>query len=161
MTDILPISFGIALVIIFFEKTFKSFFGTNLRKSPQTLHNKSISRFGGLAVFFSLIIVVFIDGDQNYSFLKTALFCSIPIFILGIFDDFNIRIKPIFRLLLALPSAYLVYHYLGIQAYGLIFLTLMIFKIDLFAIIFICLALAGIINAFNMIDGINGLVLYM
>lgn len=160
MTDILPISFGIALVIIFFEKTFKSFFGRNLRKSPQTLHNKSVSRFGGLAVFFSLIIVVFIDEDQHYSFLKTALFCSMPIFILGIFDDFNIRIKPIYRLLLALPSAYLAYYYLGIQAYGLDLPYIdEIFKIDLFAIIFICLALAGIINAFNMLDGINGLVL--
>ncbi len=160
MTDILPISFGIAILIIFLEKTFKKIFGRNLRKSPQTLHNKSVSRFGGLAVFFSLITVAIIDGDQHYSFLKTALFCSIPIFILGIFDDFNIRIKPIFKLFLALPSAYLAYHYLEIQAYGIDVPYIDgLFKIELFAIIFICLALAGIINAFNMLDGINGLVL--
>tara|TARA_Y100001970_G_C14199225_1_gene840085 strand:- start:488 stop:1534 length:1047 start_codon:yes stop_codon:yes gene_type:complete len=160
MTDILPISFLIGVLLIFLDKISVSFGISNLRKTPQTLHKKSISRFGGVGIFASLLIVTFLDNTSEYNYLQTLLFCSLPVFILGIIDDLQISIRPILRLLIVFPSAYLMYFYLGIEAYSLDIPILDdLFTFKWFSVLFICFALSGMVNAFNMIDGINGLVL--
>ena len=160
MTDILPISFLIGVLLIFLDKISVSFGISNLRKTPQTLHKKSISRFGGVGIFASLLIVTFLDNTSEYNYLQTLLFCSLPVFILGIIDDLQISIRPILRLLIVFPSAYLMYFYLGIEAYSLDIPILDdLFSFKWFSVLFICFALSGMVNAFNMIDGINGLVL--
>ena len=101
-----------------------------------------------------------IDSSENYRFLRIALFCSSPIFILGILDDFQLEIKPFIRLLIVFPSAFLSYYFLGVEAYSVDIPYLdYLFSFKLFSILFICFAMAGMVNAFNMIDGINGLVL--
>ena len=131
-----------------------------MRKSPQTLHIRSVSRFGGIAIFLSLLLVSLIDSSENYQFMRMALYCSSPIFILGILDDLQVEIKPIVRLLIVFPSAFLSYYFLGTEAYSVdIPYVDSLFEFKIFSIVFICFALAGMVNAFNMIDGINGLVL--
>ena len=93
MIDIFPISFLIALFFIFFEKFQNKRGVKNLRNSPQTLHKKSISRFGGVGLYASLVIVSFFDGGVNYEFLRIALLCSMPIFFLGILDDLTDQLE--------------------------------------------------------------------
>ena len=160
MIDIFPISFSIALFFIFFEKFQNKRGIRNLRKSPQTLHKKSISRFGGVGLYASLVIVSFFDGSANYEFLRLALLCSMPIFFLGVLDDLALEIKPIIRLLVVFPSALLAYFFLGTEAYSLeIPIIDNLFKYEIFSILFICFAIAGMTNAFNMLDGVNGNVL--
>ena len=160
MTDVFPISFIFAILLIFISKLVGKKGIVNIRKSPQTLHKKSVSRFGGIAIFFSLLFVSLIDSSENYRFLRIALFCSSPIFILGILDDFQLEIKPFIRLLIVFPSAFLSYYFLGVEAYSVDIPYLdYLFNFKLFSILFICFAMAGMVNAFNMIDGINGLVL--
>ena len=160
MTDIFPISFLVSILLIFISKLQGKKGVVNLRKSPQTLHTRSVSRFGGIAIFFSLLLVSLVDSSENYEFLKTALYCSSPIFILGILDDFQFEIKPFIRLLIVFPSAFLSYYFLGIEAYSVDIPYLdYLFNFKIFSILFICFAVAGMVNAFNMIDGINGLVL--
>ena len=160
MIDIFPISFLIALFFIFFEKFQNKRGVKNLRNSPQTLHKKSISRFGGVGLYASLMIVSFFDGGVNYEFLRLALLCSMPIFFLGILDDLALEIKPILRLLVVFPSALLAYYFLGTEAYSLeIPIIDTLFNFEIFSILFICFALAGMTNAINMLDGVNGNVL--
>jgi len=160
MIDIFPISFLIALFFIFFEKFQNKRGKKNLRNTPQTLHKKSISRFGGVGLFFSLMIVSFFDGGANYEFLRLALLCSLPIFILGVLDDIALEIHPMTRLLIVFPSAFLAYYFLGIKAYSLdIPIIDSLFNFEIFSMLFICFAIAGMTNAFNMLDGVNGNVL--
>ena len=160
MTDIFPISFLFSVLLIFISKIIGKKGIINIRQSPQTLHTRSVSRFGGIAIFFSLLLVSLVDSSENYEFLKTALYCSSPIFILGILDDFQFEIKPFIRLLIVFPSAFLSYYFLGIEAYSVDIPYLdYLFNFKIFSILFICFAVAGMVNAFNMIDGINGLVL--
>mgnify|MGYP001381923433 CR=1 FL=1 len=160
MTDILPISFFIGVSLILLDKISVKFGIYNIRKGPQTLHKKSISRFGGVGIFLSLFLVSFLSDVPEYSFIQTLLFCSLPVFILGIIDDFQINIQPSIRLLIVFPSAYLMYFFLGTEAYSIeIPLLDKLFSFEWFSILFICFALAGMVNAFNMIDGVNGLVL--
>ena len=94
MIDILPISFFVGCFLIIVEK-FRNLKGfKNLRNSIQTIHTKSVSRFGGLGIFLSLFIVSFFSDEEGYDFLRKALLCSSPIFLLGIIDDFNLQINP-------------------------------------------------------------------
>lgn len=160
MIDIFPISFLVAVFLIFLEKIRNKFGYVNLRKTVQTIHVKSISRFGGIAIFSSLVIISFISDAQEYSFLRTVLLCVCPIFLLGILDDISVNLSPLIRLLLVFPSAFLSYYFLEIEAYSLDIPVIdMLFNYQIFSIFFICFAIAGIVNAFNIIDGINGLVL--
>jgi len=160
MTDIFPVSFLVAFSLIVLEKIRNKFGYLNLRKSIQTIHTKSVSRFGGIAVFGSLIVISFFSDAQEYNFLKTMLLCVCPIFLLGILDDISVNLSPVVRLLLVFPSAFLSYYFLGVEAYSLdIPIIDNLFNYQIFSILFICFAIAGIVNAFNIIDGINGLVL--
>jgi len=160
MIDIFPISFFISLFFIFFEKFQNKKGIKNLRNSPQTLHKKSISRFGGAGLYASLVIISFIEGGANYEFLRLTLLCSLPIFFLGVLDDIALEIKPITRLLLVFPSASLAYYFLGTKAYSLdIPIIDSLFNFEIFSMLFICFAIAGMTNAFNILDGVNGNVL--
>ena len=160
MIDIFPIALFISVIFIYFEKFLNHKGITNLRISPQTLHNKSISRFGGIGLFASLVIVSSLDGGTGYQFLRLVLLCSLPIFLLGVLDDLSIIISPIIRLLVVFLSALFAYFLLGTEAYSLeIPIIDDLFSFKFFSITFICFALAGMTNAFNMIDGINGNVL--
>ena len=160
MTDIFPISLSVALILIFFDKFLTKSGIRNLRSSPQTLHKKSVSRFGGLALFISLFVISFSSQDAEYEFLRQVLLCTSPVFIVGLVDDMQISISPLTRLLVLIPSAFLCYYFLGTKAENLeIPFIDYLFQFEVFSIIFICFALAGIINAFNILDGMNGLLL--
>jgi len=160
MNDILPLSFLIGLGFIFLNNTVSTKWSRNLRNSPQTMHKKSVSRFGGIAVFFSLLIISTISDLKEYQFLREAVFVSSPVFLLGLADDFNIEIKPALRLAVLFMISLLFYYVLGIKAYNLnIPFVDYLFTFEIFALLFICFAVAGMINAFNMIDGINGLLM--
>ena len=160
MSDIFPISLLVGIGFIFLQRfQNKSAINTPI-KEPQNLHKKLISRFGGVAIFVSLFLVSFFEDNETYNFLRTALICAAPVFVLGLIDDLRIVINPTVRLLTVIPSALMAYQFLGTEAYGLdIAFVDTIFEFKFFSILFICFALAGIVNAFNMIDGINGLVL--
>ena len=112
MTDIFPISLSVALILIFFDKILTKIGIRNLRSSPQTLHKKSVSRFGGLALFISLFVISFSSQDAEYEFLRQVLLCTSPVFIVGLVDDMQIPIPPLTRLLVLIPSAFLCYYFL-------------------------------------------------
>tara|TARA_A100001015_G_scaffold312812_1_gene418730 strand:- start:362 stop:1399 length:1038 start_codon:yes stop_codon:yes gene_type:complete len=159
MIDIFPISFAVGLIFIFSRK-FLNKFQRPEKKQPQNLHKKSVSRFGGAAIFISLFLVTIIDQTQDYDLLRTTLLCSFIAFIMGFLDDFRITLPPVVRLGILFPSSLLAYILLDIQAYDIgIPIFDFLFDYKLFSTVFICIALSGIVNAFNMIDGINGLVL--
>lgn len=159
MIDIFPISLTIGLIFIFFRKYLNKFQGPE-KKQPQNLHKKSVSRFGGAAIFVSLFLVTIIDQTQDYDLLRMTLLCSFVAFIMGFMDDFRIIIPPLLRLSILFPSSLLAYFLLDTQAYNIgIPIFDFLFDYKIFSIVFICLALSGIVNAFNMIDGVNGLVL--
>lgn len=160
MTDIFPISFLISLLFIFFDKFLSKLGYKNLRDSPQTLHFTSVSRFGGIAIYTSLLIVCLYTSNDAYDFLRNLLLCSIPLFFVGLLDDFRVNISPIFRMVLGIPTAILCYIFLGTEAYSLeIYLIDELFEYKFFSLLFICFALIGMANAFNVIDGMNGLAL--
>ncbi|MEM3845188.1 MAG: glycosyltransferase, partial [Candidatus Parvarchaeota archaeon] len=84
---------------------------------------------------------------------------SIPVFLSGFVEDLNRKVKPFYRLIFAFVSAAL-----GIYLVGALLTRVDIIYIDKFltikaiAILVTLIAVGGVTNAFNIIDGFNGLV---
>lgn len=154
------ISLSTCIFLIYLDKLAARKGDLNLRQSPQTLHSKSISRFGGVAVTMSLLIVLFYQGysiDNSLFFL--AIICCLPAFIAGYLDDLKIDLIPTQRLLMLVPAPILFFYFTNLEVRSL---NLGVFddflNIDLLALIFLVFAIVGMINAFNLIDGVNGLL---
>ena len=161
MVDIFPLSLFFCYVLWAANKYLKFEWLKNIRSSPQTFHKKSTSRLGGTAVYLSLLITTaFFDQSQNYDFLRTALLCSFPVFLTGLLDDLKIDMKPILRIILMVPSPILFFYLLDIrvESVSINFLDFLLQQ-ELIALAFLIFAIIGIINAFNIIDGFNGLLL--
>ena len=158
--------FFITILFCFFlwglNKYFRFSLIENLRNSPQTFHKKSVSRLGGIAIFMSLFITsYFLSGNnEEYRILRLALASTLPIFLVGILDDLKIQISPITRILFMIPTPVIFFYFLDvrIESVGIDFIDGFL-KIEIIGLLFLIFSLIGIINAFNIVDGFNGLLL--
>ena len=154
MIDILPLSLFFCFLLWASNKFLKFDFLKNKRISPQTFHKKSTSRLGGIAIFFSLFLVVnFIDNTPSYNFLRTALLCSLPVFFIGLLDDLKFNMPPYLRMLLMVPTPVLFFYILDVRVESVaINIIDDLLRIELIGLAFLIFAVIGIINAFNIID---------
>ena len=87
-------SFLICLGLIFLDKQAAANGDVNLRQTPQTLHEKSISRFGGVAVLISVSLVLVMAGYgwSNSLYFQVGIL-SMPAFLVGFLDDLKVNIN--------------------------------------------------------------------
>ena len=123
-----------------FNKSKINFLIDDQFNKPQAFHENSTYRLGGITIF-SLLILVFsyFFFFKNILFLEYISFC-ISFFLLGLMDDFKIKIRPKFRLLvmIMLLITLVIYNDFYIEKSGLEFLNHLL-KIDIFSLFFICL----------------------
>ena len=126
-------------------------------------HKRPTPVTGGIAIFISLLISgkIYIDINDLNDFIplfSIMLFvASFFIIIVFLIDDAK-GIKPAYRLIAQIAAAYFVIHSTGIYlenlgdlfGFGEIYLGVYGIPITIFCVV-------GVMNAFNMIDGINGL----
>jgi UDP-N-acetylmuramyl pentapeptide phosphotransferase/UDP-N-acetylglucosamine-1-phosphate transferase len=128
---------------------------------PQHIHVGSTSRLGGLAIFVGFVIanatalqVGLMSSQQLWSMIMSAL----PVLIVGLWEDISDRASPRARLTAAILSA----------ALASAFAQGIVTRLDLpvvdgwlaylpFAVPLTWFMVAGACNAFNIIDGTNGL----
>ena len=160
-----PLSFFISVLLclslIYLDKRAAALGNLNLRKSEQTLHKKSVSRFGGVAIYLSTALTVLATNYLGFNWeLNTIfflmLFC-LPAFLVGLFDDMKFNMRPSVRifLLLPVPLLFFIFGNIKVTSLELGFIDDFL-QIEIFALFFLCFALIGMMNAFNLIDGING-----
>ena len=127
----------------------------------QKVHAHAVPRIGGLCIFLSVVIGGMLSMWREPSigrWILLLLFCSSVAFLGGIVEDFTKRVSPRRRLLLTMAAAAMGYFLLGasIERIDWIFsgwpLTYIWISLPLTV-----LAVAGIANAVNIIDGFNGL----
>jgi UDP-N-acetylmuramyl pentapeptide phosphotransferase/UDP-N-acetylglucosamine-1-phosphate transferase len=122
------------------------------------IHAHKVSRFGGVAIFFgfliSMLIWSFIENQlMNIQYFAAAL---TAIFMIGIRDDF-MPLKPSIKLLVETFAAFLIM-YLGDIRFTSLHGLLGIHEINIYWSYFITLLTVIVItNAFNLVDGIDGL----
>lgn len=118
------------------------------------IHSKPMPLLGGLAIFISFLLCLIIFNVQSRE-LSAILFSSIFIVLLGLIDDINpLKSRPKFLIQLMIASI--------IVFYGDIRLSEMFFSAHLTINYIINVTLSifwivSVINALNLIDGLNGL----
>lgn len=153
-------SFAITLLIIRFKHLHEHYSGDQDFSGPQKFHSAVVPRIGGISIasgLFSGILLKAINlGSDNIGFM--LLVCAIPTFAIGLTEDLTKKISVRQRLLLTAVSAICVIYLLRMEVVSLgVPLLDLLFAIPFFGIIFTVFAITGLANAYNIIDGFNGL----
>ena len=149
------------MLLVRYEHIHTHFSGDNDYDSPQKFHNTNVSRVGGLAILVGL----FCAGVFRY-FLKDSggpeilllVLVGLPAFFVGIAEDVSKKAGIKIRFLgicISAVFAGIVFdtwiNSIGIKLFDPIFL------IPFVSILFTVFAVCGLTNAYNIIDGFNGL----
>lgn len=127
----------------------------------QKVHSHSVARIGGLPIFLAVVIGAGISVwrvPAMSAWLSSLLLCSFIAFIGGILEDYTGNVSAMRRLLLTMAAALLGYFLVDARLdridipYGSLPLKYAWLMLPLTV-----LAVAGIANAVNIIDGFNGL----
>ena len=132
----------------------------NSPTGPQKIHKGDVSRLGGLSIFLTLALIVLSTSHQeNFLFLNFFII-SIPVFLVGLLEDITQLITPKIRLVGSLLSGvlFIFIFQLSIKSIGIYPFDL-ILNYKIFSILFTLLCITYLIQAFNIIDGLNGLSL--
>ena len=132
------------------------------RSGVQKFHTIIVPRVGGIAIFFSILLVFSMHYFQNSEvelFGLLLVMCSLPAFLSGLAEDLTKKVGVKIRLLAPMVSAALgglfLNAWLGsVQILGIDNLML---AYPFVAVAITCFAVGGLANAFNIIDGYNGL----
>lgn len=132
-----------------------------MNDKPQRMHQHRVSRLGGIGIIVGLgtysalsLPTSSASGLIPETFPVWIVFVGLPVFVLGIIEDCRGNLSPRIRLSAAIVSALLAGFLLkavlpipGISTGGLVVLGWL----------FTCFCVAGVTQAFNIIDGLNGL----
>lgn len=149
------------LLLIRFSKAAPSLVLDSDFTAPQKFHNIAVARVGGLGVLFGLILTFFysfIVGTPKTELFSIILIGSLPAFIVGILEDcvksISVRIRLIFVAIAALIPLIILGIY-RIQIDIPVIDSLLGFSF--FSVLFLIFSTVGLVNAYNIIDGFNGL----
>jgi UDP-GlcNAc:undecaprenyl-phosphate GlcNAc-1-phosphate transferase len=128
---------------------------------PQKFHTATTSRIGGIAIWMGITVSIFYRWVVNPdigSLLFLALAASLPVFIVGIAEDFTKRIGIKIRLMAGFFSGLIFLFLFDITTmrFGLGALDLWL-NHPWFVVLFLAFGATGVSNAYNIIDGFNGL----
>ena len=166
------VSFILCIIIIFSSGYGFSRRGEVDETAVQSAHSGFVPRVGGLAIYISIIVlipllsfgfiplsVVFdLDAEQ----LTLLILSAAPVFSIGLAEDLGYDMSPKARLIASATSSLIVILlfkvWLGSLGIPGVDAVLMFAP---FGILFTIFATVGVVNAFNLIDGLNGLSSYV
>ncbi len=137
------------------------FSGDHDLTGPQKFHQAVTSRIGGIGIMAGYLVTVILDIFLNSSLAKSLALialAALPIFVVGLTEDLTKRISVKIRLLASFISGLLFLFFFEIHSIRLdipVIDSLMVYPPV--AIFFLAFAIAGLSNAYNIIDGFNGL----
>jgi UDP-N-acetylmuramyl pentapeptide phosphotransferase/UDP-N-acetylglucosamine-1-phosphate transferase len=148
------------LVVSFRREIAHLFRGRDDLSATQAMHTTPTPRLGGLAILLGIVSTLALSGwtplerHGTYVYLATLS----PLFLAGFLEDLGFRVPPKIRLSASILAGLLTALGWGIWVQevnipGFDFLL----GFPAFAITFSVIAAAGVTNAFNLIDGLNGL----
>jgi UDP-N-acetylmuramyl pentapeptide phosphotransferase/UDP-N-acetylglucosamine-1-phosphate transferase len=128
----------------------------------QKFHSHIVPRIGGLGILLGLLISLTVRRFENEAIGNFGLLLiasSLPAFLFGFLEDITKKVGVKVRLIASFIAAAIAGNFLGgwltsVQILGIDNLML---AYPVLAIGITCFAVAGVANAFNIIDGYNGL----
>lgn len=151
----------LTLVLVRYSHLHDHISADNEMGGPQKFHTIPVPRIGGIGVFIGLCVACLTRLIQNQPeglFLITAIACSIPAFAIGLTEDFTKKIRVLTRLLVVSMGAFIAIFYLGLSINRLDIPWIdSALSVPIVSILITCFAITGLANAYNIIDGFNGL----
>lgn len=127
----------------------------------QKVHTQAVPRIGGVGIFLTALIsgaVMMWHMPPIGEWFVLLLICSVAAFFGGIVEDFTQRVSPLRRLILTMCAAAVGYFLLDARLVRIDWISsVWSFDHAWLALPLTMLAVAGIANAVNIIDGFNGL----
>ena len=153
-------SFITTLLIIRFKHLHQRFSADFDLIGPQKFHKLAVPRIGGISIAIGLFAATIVNilkvGVDSTEFM--LLICTIPAFAIGLLEDLTKKISARTRLIFIAISAICAIYLLQIQVTRLdIPFIDFLFTAPLVGVIFTVIAITGLANAYNIIDGFNGL----
>jgi len=155
------VSFFMCLVFVLLTPSlFKLFQRQQDANEVQAAHDKPTLRIGGLGLLFGILSsIVLLKFTTDFVVYASFLLCSaIPLILTGFSEDIGYRVHPKIRLASIALSSLLCTTVLNVSvtSVGVAWVD-MALSHALVSIIFTIFAASGVTNAFNLIDGLNGL----
>ncbi len=151
---IVLVTFIASVIFVYISKIIANYIGAIDVPNERSAHKVPTPLLGGLGIFLSFLLGYMLFGEQN-TLMISILIASFLILLLGVFDDIK-PIKARYKLIIHILVAAIV------VLYGNLVLThveMFDYRIE-FGILSkpaTMLLIVGIINAINLIDGLDGL----
>ena len=124
------------------------------KRDNRRMHTVPTPRLGGLAIFFSFVISIFIFYGAS-KFTLSMILGAFPLIIVGIFDDVR-PVRSIYKFFVHIASAGIVVWQGGVLVERINIFGKYI-HFGFFSVPLTILWIAGLISAVNFIDGLDGL----
>lgn len=146
------------ILIIRTQKLHQRFSGDCLLDGPQKFHTTSVPRVGGIGIALGVCIASNLLDSTDHDFEYTLVLCAAPVFAIGLAEDLSKRVSVKTRLLLTAVSALLATILLDARIPRLDILGVdYLLTLPTTSILLTIFAITGVSNAYNIIDGFNGL----
>lgn len=161
----LPISFYVALVVSFLAciiiintNKLHKIIPQDSTAGIQNLHHQPTPRIGGLGIFVAVVCAYFSENTERSDILGPLILAGISAFLFGFTEDLTKQVNVLTRLLATILAGVVGWALTGISLTHIgIPILEPLFKNQGFSVIFSAIAIGGIANAINIIDGLNGL----
>ena len=161
----LPLSFYVALCVSFLTcllivktKRWHQLFTSDSSEGVQKIHHQLTPRIGGLAIFVALVCAYFTENSARADILGPLVLAGLTAFIFGFAEDLTKRVNVLTRLLATILAGVVGWAITGVSLSHVgVPLLDPLFKNQGVSVVFTAIAIGGIANAINIIDGLNGL----
>lgn len=148
------------LLIIKYKDMHDHLSGDSDLRGPQKIHENSVPRIGGLGILIGILASALYTFTQNQvSIVLYGLMLSgFPAFFIGLTEDVTKSISIRRRLVFTIASAIVAFQFYGVKITNIdIFGIDFLLKMEGVSLIFTIFCICGLVNAYNFIDGLNGL----
>ncbi len=145
-------------VIIFLaSKNFFGKYGKDKEDKIQKINTKTSYRFGSLPILISVVIFGNLLLEDKSPFILFLL-CVLPCYIIGFLEDITSKVSIKLRLTATIVSSFMIVLVAGaVLSEADLAILNFLFSYPYVSILFSVIGLTAIANAWNFIDGINGL----
>ena len=166
------VSFVLCIIIIVSSGYGFSRRGEVDEMAVQSAHSGFVPRVGGLAIYISILalipllsfgfIPISVVFDLDAEQLTFLIISAAPVFTIGLAEDLGYEMSPRARLVASAASSFLaiLLFKVWLESLGILGIDMLLMFAPL-GILFTIFATVGVVNAFNLIDGLNGLSSYV
>lgn len=155
------VSLATALLLVL-TKSLHGRFSMDGSVGVQKFHDAPTPRIGGVALMVSALSALLVFGGEMRMMLAAIVLAGLPAFLAGLVEDITKKVSPRDRLIATMVSGAIFAVAFG-QAFALADLQWVQnyvpvgWPVYAFTILLLCVGMAGVANAVNIVDGFHGL----